>query len=88
MGKNQQLSSFLKKARIRAGMSQKEVSAFLGYSTPQFISNWERGVSTPPGKTLKKLAKLYKVSAEQLYEALLAETLARVEKGLRKRFFG
>jgi transcriptional regulator with XRE-family HTH domain len=88
MKKHRTLSLFLKEARIKSGFSQKDVSDELGYSTAQFVSNWERGLSTPPGRTLRKLAKFYKVSAEDLYEVLLDETLNRVENQLKKEFYG
>ena len=88
MGKKLSLSSYLKDSRIRAGLSQKDVSDALGYGSAQFVSNWERGVSSPPGNTLRKLAKLYKITLADLYEVLLEETLARAEKDLKKRFFG
>jgi transcriptional regulator with XRE-family HTH domain len=88
MKKRRSLNTFLKEARSKAGLSQKDVSDELGYTTAQFVSNWERGLSTPPGRTLRKLAKLYKVGAEELYDVLLNETLNRVEVQLRKEFFG
>jgi transcriptional regulator with XRE-family HTH domain len=82
------LNSFLRDARIAAGLSQKDVSDRLGYNSAQFVSNWERGLATPPGRTLRKLSQLYKIKADELYEILLEETLARVESELEKEFFG
>lgn len=60
----------LKKLRIRAGLKQKDVAKELGYSSPQFISNWERGISSPPVKTIKRLASLYKASPDKLFRKL------------------
>lgn len=54
--------NIFKKYREAAELSQSEVAKRMGYSTPQFISNWERGVSTPPVKDIVKLAGIYKVS--------------------------
>lgn len=51
----------IKVARVRAGLSQGDTAVQLGYSTPQFISNWERGISLPPPKCVSKLALLYRV---------------------------
>jgi len=82
----QDLATLLKTARIRSGYSQKEISIILGYKTPQFISNWERGLSTPPGKILYKLGEMYKISPEKLYEAILEVTLKKVEADLKKDF--
>ena len=37
----------LKKMRLKAGLSQRDVSTALGYTSPQYVSNWERGKSHP-----------------------------------------
>lgn len=80
------LADFLKQKRIGAGLSQRDVADKLGYSTPQFISNWERGVSQPPISALKKLGDLYKVSADDLFEVTLNATLQDVSNDLRRKF--
>ena len=76
----------LKKFRMNAGLSQKDVSEALGYSTPQFISNWERCVSYPPVSAIARLAKLFKVDADFLFEELLKTRLKREETKLRKQY--
>lgn len=80
------LAEFLKNKRLNAGLSQRDVADKLGYSTPQFISNWERGVSHPPISALKKLGDLYKVSAEDLFEVTLNATIQDVTQDLRRKF--
>jgi transcriptional regulator with XRE-family HTH domain len=80
------LSEFLKKQRNQAGLSQKEVADCLGYSTPQFISNWERGLSSPPMKALRTLADLYRIRPEELYELMVESTLARIRSDLESEF--
>jgi len=60
----------LKRLRIKAGLKQKDVAKELGYSSPQFISNWERGISSPPVKIIKELANLYKTSPDKLFRKL------------------
>ena len=67
---HQEIGEELKKLRIKSGLKQKEVAKQLGYSTPQFISNWERGISSPPVKTIKQLAHIYKTSPEKLFQKL------------------
>ncbi len=86
MKKNAQLSNFLKEKRIASGLSQGDVADKLGYSTAQFISNWERGVAAPPVNILKKLADLYKVNAEELFEVVLEEKIREVTNDLLRRF--
>ena len=51
---------YLKRIRKEAGLTQKEISIILGYTSPQFVSNAERDVSFLPIKDLKKLCKAYK----------------------------
>jgi transcriptional regulator with XRE-family HTH domain len=82
------LSKFLKDKRESAGLSQKQVADKLGYTTPQFISNWERGVSSPPLKTLKKVGELYHVSADELFKVTLETTLQQVTQDLKRKFYG
>ena len=60
----------LKKLRLKTGLKQKEVAAQLGYSSPQFVSNWERGISSPPVKVLKQLAGIYNTNPERLFQKL------------------
>ena len=57
----------LKQLREAAGLSQGDVAKILGYESAQLISNIERGISTFPFKSIKKLAALYKVTEKDLY---------------------
>ena len=81
------LAQFLKEKRTLSGLSQKDVATKLGYSTSQFISNWERGVSQPPINTLRTLATMYKISAEQMFNVLLEETMVQVQADLKRKFY-
>lgn len=82
------LASFLRTHREQSGISQAEVAKKLGYSTPQFISNWERGLSAPPFNALKKLANIYKVDADELFQVLLENKLGEVAKDMRDKYYG
>lgn len=84
--KSTPLAELLKEKRLAARLSQKEVAKRLGYTTAQFVSNWERGVSQPPVQVLKKIADLYKTSAEELFEAMLLTTVQKVTFDLKKKF--
>jgi len=77
-----------KNLREKAGLTQREVSDALGYSTPQFISNVERGRCRFPVQKLPKIKKLYKLSAEQVVDLFLSEerlSLMRVFKKATRR---
>jgi len=62
-----------KQLREKAGLTQRDVSDSLGYSTPQFISNVERGRCRFPVQKLPKIKKLYKLSTDQVVELFLSE---------------
>lgn len=68
---------FLQECRKKVGLTQAEVSKKLGVHS-QFVSNWERGCCLPPGKSLKDLYRLYKISPQQLAEALLEDSKEKI----------
>lgn len=86
MKKQQKFRIFVKDCRINAGLSQQYVAEKLGYNTPQFISNWERGVSFPPIKVLKLLAGLYGIDPEVLYTAIEEAEVELVTQKLRREY--
>ena len=64
---------YLRNARTKAGLSQKDVSNKYGWGSAQFVSNWERGLSTPPIKIAKSLCAAYKIDYDA-YIDLMART--------------
>lgn len=66
----QTIARFLKMKRLAAALSQKEACQALGYSDRQFVSNWERGISSPPLNKFQELSKLYGFSTEELFEVI------------------
>ena len=65
------LGTFLKDVREDANLTQADVSNKLGYTSPQFISNIERGISVAPLKTLARMVSLYKASPEVVVKIIL-----------------
>ena len=65
------LGTFLRGAREKANLTQMEISSRLGYSSPQFISNIERGVSVAPLALLSKLVSAYKISPDPVIKIIL-----------------
>jgi transcriptional regulator with XRE-family HTH domain len=59
--------------REKAGLTQKDVSDALGYTTPQFISNVERGRCRFPVEKLPKLKRLYRLSNDQVVDMVMVE---------------
>jgi len=58
----------LRAAREKSGLSQKELADKLGYSSSQFVSNWERSLALPPMKKWVELEKLIGISVKELAE--------------------
>lgn len=50
--------NILKEARQKKALTQSEIAKHLGYNTPQFVSNWERGLSAPPIESLKQISEI------------------------------
>jgi transcriptional regulator with XRE-family HTH domain len=65
------LGKYLQEMRLRAKLTQREVSIELGYSSAQFISNFESGIASPPLCKLPQLVGLYKIPVERLISLIL-----------------
>jgi transcriptional regulator with XRE-family HTH domain len=63
---HEEFGQFMQSARLKAGLSQRELSNYLGYSSAQFISNFERGIALPPLTKLAKMAKKLKLPVKEL----------------------
>ncbi len=51
----------LKNRRIELGLTQSEVALRLGFTSAQFVSNWERSLCNPPLKRVDLIARIYKI---------------------------
>jgi len=85
-GAMKKFGSFLSEKRKAAGLPQKAIADYLGWETPQYISNIERGISLPPIKNLKAMAFLLKINAEDLYKEYEAAILRRTTEDLKRKF--
>lgn len=79
------VGEYLQKARQKCGLSQREVADTLGYSSAQFISNFERGIAVPPLKKLRVLVKMYKLSVPELMDKILGAEKRLMEAALEGR---
>ena len=73
----------IQKARLKKGLSQKNISKALGLKSPQSISNIERGIAPVPPRYLKKLSKLLSLSEQILLEGMVENFVVKC-KSLRK----
>lgn len=71
--KDKTLGRYLKLKREERGLTQSFVAEKLGYTSSQFISNIERGISNVPIKSLKILIDLYRLPADEVIDILLSE---------------
>lgn len=76
------LGKYLKEKRLAASLSQGRVAKILGYTSPQFISNCERGICQMPLKNLKQLIELYGIHPDEMTQVLLA-----MQKDMLSDFF-
>lgn len=67
------LGLLLKAGREKSGLTQFEVSSKLGYTSPQFVSNAERGICRLPYPALRKLIQLYSLNADEVIELVLKD---------------
>ena len=65
------LGKYLKAKRMEADLSQGEVAKHLGYSSPQFVSNIERGASVIPIATLGRMVRLYNANPADVEKIIL-----------------
>ncbi|MEQ1875682.1 MAG: helix-turn-helix transcriptional regulator [Bdellovibrionia bacterium] len=82
--KHDNLGTFLQEARTRSNLSQWDVAKKLGYTSPQFISNLERGISSPPLKVLKVLVDMYGISSKELLDVITIEQERVMETCIRR----
>ncbi|MEZ0390713.1 MAG: helix-turn-helix domain-containing protein [Pseudobdellovibrionaceae bacterium] len=73
------LAQFLKTKRLEEGLTQAEVADAIGGIHSQFVSNWERGVSSPPGYCIQKLIEVLHLNREELVRAMLQDSKAVIE---------
>ena len=65
--------------RLKLNLSQAELAASLGFTTPQFVSNWERGIALPSSGCLHTLCTLLQISKPQ-YEKVMKRYINNVAK--------
>ena len=76
---------YLKAKRGAAGLTQRDVAAHLDYTSPQFVSNWERGLIIPPKETTHELRKLYKIDENLFFADMKMFAIAQVKIDFGKK---
>jgi len=78
-----EIGNFLREKRVAAGKSQGDVRRELGYSTPQFVSNWERGIAHPPHADMRKIAALYNCDPNEFCDQYIDLLMKCFENAVR-----
>ena len=78
------LGTYLKAKRQESGLTQQEVADKLGYSTAQFISNFERGLCSPPLNNLKTIIGLYDIAVDEIMDLILKEQEHILRRALKQ----
>lgn len=76
-----EMGQIIRKARTGAKLTQAALATKLGYSSPQFVSNWERGKALPPFKTLPKIARQTKTEYNAYWPVLVKDLEKTLNKG-------
>ena len=66
------LGTYLREKREGKGMTQTDVAASLKVR-PQFVSNWERGLSSPPWRLMRNLVRVYGIPKNEIVKVLIKE---------------
>ena len=70
---NVSLGIYLRRKRVLRGLTQSNVASKLGYGSPQFISNIERGIANVPLKSLRRIIDLYQVPPLEVLDVLMSD---------------
>lgn len=70
----------IKNARLLKNLSQGHLAKKLGLTSPQFISNMERGLCGCPVPMAKKLIKLLNIEEKVLKKAIVDDIVEHLNK--------
>ncbi len=74
----------LKKYRQERGLTQKELSDKLGYSTSQFISNLERSLASPSMSLAIKIGTFLKIPMAHVHNFFVQKELSKINRKFKK----
>lgn len=76
------LGLYLVQKRIDAKLSQAALARALGFSSPQFVSNMERGLAPIPKTKVSALSKLLKVTTDSLIDEIVEDKRLEYRKAI------
>lgn len=79
----QTIGDLLAHARLTKNYTQGELAKLLGYSSPQYVSNWERGVCEPPLDKMHLIIKHLDLDPKLVFDQMMKDTARRLEQKLK-----
>lgn len=73
------IGRYAKSLREKANLTQLQIAKQLGYTSSQFVSNWERDYCDPPVKALVLLSKVSGVNISDVKNTYKMEVSSRLE---------
>lgn len=73
---------FLRVCREKKGVTQHELAFILGYSSPQFVSNWERNLAKPPLNKARQIANHLDIPVEKYRKQLINDYKRHLDRYL------
>jgi len=77
------IGKLIKDARLKKGLSQRDLSKLLGLDSPQFISNIERNIASPPPHFYFVLNKVLGIKEKDFVEGLVDRYRQKCIKEIR-----
>lgn len=74
------LGEYLRLTREKVGLSQEQVASEMGWSSGQYVSNWEREKSSPSLDDVTKLSEIYRVTTLELRTHMAEYQIKRLRK--------
>ncbi len=60
---------YFRQKRVEQNLTQSDLAQALGYSSPQYVSNYERGLCDPPFAKLPLIARLLKIPSKIIIDS-------------------
>ncbi len=78
------IGELIRQKRENLGITQRDCAKYLGLSSPQYISNIERGLCGPSVETLAKLGSYLKIDTTKIIESMVDAYRTSLRERLRQ----
>lgn len=79
-----EIGIIIRDARQKKEITQKELSLDLGFTSTQYISNLERGITTMSADNLGKICSILEIPADYIQKLLVDEYAKKLEIGFKE----